>query len=137
MLKQSDGIDEQGTIVWQLALILLLAWAIVYLCLWKGVRWTGKVSAVIFLSAPAVISGGPRPRQVLINIRSCMHFWADRVLHGDVPVRGDRAVDRARRHAAGLRHRHRVLHEAAVGAAQRPHRKPQSAARCILSPGFD
>ena len=52
VLKQSDGIDEQGTIVWQLALILLLAWAIVYLCLWKGVRWTGKVSAALSCPRP-------------------------------------------------------------------------------------
>ena len=43
VLKQSSGIEEQGNIVWQLALILLLAWTLVYLCLWKGVEWTGKV----------------------------------------------------------------------------------------------
>ena len=45
VLQQSDGIEEQGTIIWQLALILLFAWTLVYLCLFKGVRWTGKVRA--------------------------------------------------------------------------------------------
>ena len=43
MLKQSDGIEEQGTIVWELALLLLLSWIIVYFCLWRGIQWTGKV----------------------------------------------------------------------------------------------
>ena len=44
MLEQSSGIDVQGTVKWDLALILLLSWIMVYLCLWKGVRLTGKVS---------------------------------------------------------------------------------------------
>ena len=47
VLRQTDGIEDQGTILWDLALILLLAWIIVYLCLFKGVRWTGKVTILL------------------------------------------------------------------------------------------
>ncbi|ELU15127.1 hypothetical protein CAPTEDRAFT_142937 [Capitella teleta] len=48
ILQQTDGIEDQGSIIWQLALILLLSWVLVYLCLFKGVRWTGKAIYFIF-----------------------------------------------------------------------------------------
>uniref|UniRef100_T1J119 Transporter n=1 Tax=Strigamia maritima TaxID=126957 RepID=T1J119_STRMM len=43
VLGLSSGIDETGHIKWQLALCLLLAWFIVFLCLSKGVKSSGKV----------------------------------------------------------------------------------------------
>lgn len=43
MLRKSSGIEEQGALNWDLALILLLCWVIVYFCIWKGPRGTGKV----------------------------------------------------------------------------------------------
>lgn len=44
MLGQTSGIDEVGQIQWQLLLILILSWILVYLCIFKGVKSTGKVN---------------------------------------------------------------------------------------------
>jgi hypothetical protein len=41
----SDGIGNSGTIVWQLALCLLMAWLIVFSVLIKGIASLGKVIA--------------------------------------------------------------------------------------------
>ncbi|XP_025089394.1 sodium- and chloride-dependent GABA transporter ine-like [Pomacea canaliculata] len=43
VLERSSGIEEQGSIHWQLLLILILCWIIVYFCIWKGPKSTGKV----------------------------------------------------------------------------------------------
>jgi len=44
VLAISDGVDEPGYIKWDLCLCLLLAWIVVYFCIWKGIRGSGKVS---------------------------------------------------------------------------------------------
>ncbi|XP_069118925.1 sodium- and chloride-dependent GABA transporter 3-like [Argopecten irradians] len=46
VLGISDGIENLGTIKWDLALCLLLAWVIVYVCICKGIRSSGKVMYV-------------------------------------------------------------------------------------------
>ncbi|KAJ0068783.1 hypothetical protein NL108_010860, partial [Boleophthalmus pectinirostris] len=43
VLGISDSIEHIGSLRWELALCLLLAWIICYFCVWKGVRSTGKV----------------------------------------------------------------------------------------------
>ncbi|XP_033729945.1 sodium- and chloride-dependent creatine transporter 1-like [Pecten maximus] len=43
VLQLTTDITEGGGIIWQLALSLLVVWIIVYFCVWKGVKWTGKV----------------------------------------------------------------------------------------------
>ncbi|XP_061197519.1 sodium- and chloride-dependent GABA transporter ine-like [Saccostrea echinata] len=43
VLEKTKGIEEVGTIKWELALILLLCWVVVYFCIWKGPKSTGKV----------------------------------------------------------------------------------------------
>ncbi|XP_060086171.1 sodium- and chloride-dependent creatine transporter 1-like [Ylistrum balloti] len=43
VLRLSTGITDGGGIIWQLALSLMILWIIVYFCLWRGVKWTGKV----------------------------------------------------------------------------------------------
>lgn len=50
VLKISDGIQHLGSLRWELALCLLLAWIICYFCIWKGVKSTGKVSAWLTVS---------------------------------------------------------------------------------------
>ena len=48
VLQMSEGITEPGALRWELLLLLILAWVIVYLCLWRGVALTGKV---VYLTA--------------------------------------------------------------------------------------
>lgn len=48
VLQISSGVDEPGSVRWQVALCLLLVWIICYFCIWKGVKWTGKV---VYLTA--------------------------------------------------------------------------------------
>nr|AVV64030.1 sodium and chloride-dependent creatine transporter 1 [Anisakis simplex] len=48
VLGISSGVDVPGAMRWDLALYLFIAWAICYLCIFKGVRWTGKV---VYLTA--------------------------------------------------------------------------------------
>ncbi|XP_056447504.1 sodium- and chloride-dependent GABA transporter 1 isoform X2 [Gadus chalcogrammus] len=43
LLEKTDGIEEAGGVRWELFGLLLVAWAIVYLCIFKGVKSTGKV----------------------------------------------------------------------------------------------
>lgn len=43
VLNESDGIENMGPIQWKLALCLLAAWIIIFLCLIKGIKSSGKV----------------------------------------------------------------------------------------------
>ncbi|XP_024921616.1 sodium- and chloride-dependent GABA transporter 3-like [Cynoglossus semilaevis] len=42
VLKISAGIDEVGSLRWELALCLILSWVVCYFCVWKGIKSTGK-----------------------------------------------------------------------------------------------
>ena len=50
VLELSPGIHELGGIRWQLVLCLLAAWVIVFLCLCKGIKSSGKV---VYVTATA------------------------------------------------------------------------------------
>ncbi|RXN08629.1 sodium- and chloride-dependent creatine transporter 1-like protein [Labeo rohita] len=43
VLNISDGLDEPGVINWELMLCLMAVWVMVYFCVWKGVKSTGKI----------------------------------------------------------------------------------------------
>ncbi|XP_068195959.1 sodium- and chloride-dependent GABA transporter 3-like [Antennarius striatus] len=43
VLGLSGGIEELGSIRWELTLCLLIAWIFCYFCIWKGVKSSGKV----------------------------------------------------------------------------------------------
>ncbi|KPP66307.1 hypothetical protein Z043_115200 [Scleropages formosus] len=43
LLEMTDGIERMGELRWELFGLLVLAWIIVYLCIFKGVKSTGKV----------------------------------------------------------------------------------------------
>uniref|UniRef100_A0A3Q3VU60 Transporter n=1 Tax=Mola mola TaxID=94237 RepID=A0A3Q3VU60_MOLML len=43
MLSMSGGLEEMGTVQWDLLLCLLASWVACFFCIWKGVRSTGKV----------------------------------------------------------------------------------------------
>ncbi|KAI4879641.1 hypothetical protein NFI96_016147, partial [Prochilodus magdalenae] len=43
VLDRTSGAEETGTMRWELFCLLLLAWLLVYFCIFKGVKSTGKV----------------------------------------------------------------------------------------------
>ena len=43
VLEMTDGIHNPGHLNPKLAACLFVAWVLVYLCIWKGIRTTGKI----------------------------------------------------------------------------------------------
>ncbi|XP_017158854.1 sodium- and chloride-dependent creatine transporter 1 [Poecilia reticulata] len=43
VLNISSGLDQPGRINWELMLCLMAVWVLVYFCVWKGVKSTGKI----------------------------------------------------------------------------------------------
>ena len=44
MLNISSGLDQVGQFNWEVTLCLMAVWVMVYFCVWKGVKSTGKVT---------------------------------------------------------------------------------------------
>ncbi|XP_062602139.1 uncharacterized protein LOC134263777 isoform X2 [Saccostrea cucullata] len=49
VLKRSGSMNELGSVQYELALCLLLCWVIVFICLIKGVRTSGKVAYLVVI----------------------------------------------------------------------------------------
>ena len=43
VLNESDGIENMGPVQWKLCLCLLAAWIVIFFCLIKGIKSSGKV----------------------------------------------------------------------------------------------
>nr|XP_046267391.1 sodium- and chloride-dependent GABA transporter 2-like isoform X1 [Scatophagus argus] len=46
VLKVSGGIEEVGSLRWELVFCLVLTWIICYFCVWKGIKSTGKAAYI-------------------------------------------------------------------------------------------
>ncbi|XP_028409583.1 sodium- and chloride-dependent GABA transporter 1-like [Dendronephthya gigantea] len=54
VLELTDSIDNPGNVNWEMFGCLLLAWVLVYFCIWKGIKTTGKV-VYVTATAPYII----------------------------------------------------------------------------------
>ena len=45
-LDISSGIDESDGIKWKMLICLIFAWGVIYACIWKGIKSSGKVCIV-------------------------------------------------------------------------------------------
>ena len=44
LLERSDRIEDAGEMLWDLTLVLLLAWILTYVCVVRGIKSSGKVT---------------------------------------------------------------------------------------------
>lgn len=55
VLRLSGGLHEPGDISYEMVLCLIATWIIVYFCMWKGVKSTGKVNYFLALAVQFMI----------------------------------------------------------------------------------
>ena len=78
MLEQTSGVDETGVVRWELLLLLFLAWILIYFCIFKGVKSTGKV-------CEKRVKLRQTKRQTVDN-NHCLSLFVGGVLYGSIPV---------------------------------------------------
>ena len=70
----STGIEDFGTVNWELFGFLVLAWIIVYFCIWKSVKTTGKVVMFTATFPYILLIGIISHKMSLITIFSQRHY---------------------------------------------------------------
>jgi len=94
VLKISSGIDETGSINYQLLIALIIAWLVVFLCLFKGVKWSGKVvyftATFPYIVLIALLIVGVQQEGAMLGIKFYIYPNATRL--ADVQVWCDAAV---------------------------------------------
>ena len=56
VLELTDSIDDVGAVRWQLVLCYLLSWAVIVLCLVKGIKSVGKVRTLSYVMCAMKVS---------------------------------------------------------------------------------
>lgn len=77
VLNISSGLDDAGPINWELMLCLMAVWVLVYFCVWKGVKSTGKVTHSNITRLCCCVSGKPSfiYEHVICIYRSSSHLF--------------------------------------------------------------
>lgn len=79
VLQISSGLEEPGSVNWEMALCLLLGWIICYLCVWKGVKSTGRVCHSCWSVCSSLTKHGPclnqSKRLTAINLKVIVHCF--------------------------------------------------------------
>lgn len=106
MLDISEGIHDLGTINWELALCLLLAWVCVFLVLLRGIKSFGKV---VFRRV--------RLRFHVLTLLTALTIDTGGVFYRTLPLRHPDHPPDTCGHPAGLYDRNYVLLDSAMGEA--------------------
>lgn len=71
MLNISTGLNEPGQFNWEVTLCLMAVWVMVYFCVWKGVKSTGKVTS---LRPP--VPPSPKHKSFISHRFTSIHIYA-------------------------------------------------------------
>ncbi|CAJ0937534.1 unnamed protein product [Ranitomeya imitator] len=79
VLRLSSGLDDVGSINWELLLCLIACWTLVYFCVWKGVKSTGKSSSPTWMVMDNSLALKPVSRHCLQKHRSEEDFTVQKL----------------------------------------------------------
>ena len=74
MIQITDSIENGGGLVPHLSVCLLLMWIVIYFCVWRGIKWSGKVEIValsVLKTAPYVVINIPMDTSPVPYFSAC------------------------------------------------------------------